>query len=240
MSTVQAVNPGPEGTRTFKLPNSMDTYTAHEDDRVFAPATSRNKEPILQVLQRYLTGPSSDSSKVVEVASGSGEHAAHFARALPSYTFQPTDCSSELFKSIIAHALQLSNIMPPMLLDASNPKAWEEVVNNEQVGSIICINMTHISPWEATMGLLDGAGRHLAHGGYLFIYGPFTIEGGKHTSSSNADFDASLRQRNPLWGYRDVDEIAKQAASRSLHQREVVAMPANNFMLIFQKDQAAA
>jgi SAM-dependent methyltransferase len=191
-----------------------------------APAVARNRDPILAVLRRVLPA----SGTVLEIASGSGEHAVHFAAGLPGLKWQPTDRDADALRCIAAYctAARLPNLLPPLELDASSPH-WP--VAREE--AIVAINMIHISPWTAAEGLMAGAGRVLAPGGVLYLYGPFK-ENGRHTAPSNAAFDADLRARDPEWGVRDVAEVSDLAARHGLVFVERVAMPANNLSLVFR------
>jgi SAM-dependent methyltransferase len=192
-----------------------------------APAAVRNREPILRVLRNYLPR----SALVLEIASGTGEHAAWFSRALPALTWQPTDHHPEALKSIAAwrDTTGLPNLLPPLQLDAS-AETWPVA----QADAVVAINMVHIAPWTATQGLIAGAARVLTSGGLLFLYGPFR-EGGVHTTASNAAFDADLRARNPSWGVRDLDEIIDLASRHGIKAPERVAMPANNLSVVFRR-----
>eukprot|EP00877_Chromochloris_zofingiensis_P008905 jgi/Chrzof1/4268/Cz14g05180.t1 len=191
------------------------------------PAAERNKEPILAVLRQHLPA----SGFVLEVASGSGQHVAHFAQAFPGITWLPSDITSDLFMSISAHCSGLPNTNHPVVLDVSSSK-WPLT---EPCDAIIATNLTHVSPWEATTGLLDGAARHLKPGGLLLIYGPFKLDG-VFTTASNAEFDESLRVHNPLWGYRDTADVTAAAQQRGLQQKQPpLPMPANNFILMYSK-----
>ena len=165
-----------------------------------APAAARNREPILQVLRDILP----PSALVLEIASGTGEHAVWFSKALPTLTWQPTDQDAEALNSIAAwrDVTGLANVLPPLHLDAAS-QTWPV----DQADVVIAINMVHIAPWDATLGLIAGAARVLSPGGLLILYGPFR-EGGKHTGDGNAAFDADLRARDPAWGIRDLDELA--------------------------------
>lgn len=197
------------------------------DQRRHAPAAERNKQPILDVLRRVLPA----SGTVLEVASGTGQHVAHFAAALPALTWQPSDRTDQEFASIVAWCASAgaSNARPPIVLDVTR-EPWPLAT----VDAIFCANMIHIAPWQACLGLLRGAGRHLAPGAPLVLYGPFRI-GGEHTAPSNAAFDADLRARDPAWGVRDLDEVARVAASHGLELEERVAMPANNLTVILRR-----
>jgi hypothetical protein len=195
--------------------------------RLRAPATARNRDPILAVLQAVLP-PSGD---VLEVASGSGEHVVHFARALPGLRFFPSDHDPEALASIEAWRLheKLPNVMPALELDARAAQ-WPIA----RADAILCSNMVHISPWEVTLGLLDGAARILPVGGLLVLYGPYRIDG-RHTADSNAVFDASLRARDPSWGVRDLGDVEAEARQRRIALEKTVQMPANNLTAIFRR-----
>jgi hypothetical protein len=192
-----------------------------------APAAARNREPILRVLRDYLPR----SALVLEIASGTGEHAVWFSAALSGLTWQPTDHDPEAVISIAAwrDMTGLPNLLPPLQLDASAdiwPVARADVV--------VAINMIHIAPWTATQGLIVGAARTLTPGGLLYLYGPFS-EGGVHTAATNAAFDADLRARDPAWGIRDLDEITGLAMQHGTMGPERVAMPANNLSVMFRR-----
>ena len=192
-----------------------------------APAAARNREPILAILRQSLPA----SGMVLEIASGSGEHAIHFAEALPGLTWQPSDRDREARRSIDVYreVARLPNLLPAIELDAAAAN-WPLV----RADAIVAINMVHIAPWSATLGLMGGAGRLLGPGGVLFLYGPFR-EGGRHTAPSNADFDTSLRARNVEWGVRDIEEVSACAAANELDLTERVEMPANNLSLVLRK-----
>ena len=196
-------------------------------DRLHAPATLRNREAILAVLREAL--PS--SGLVLEVASGSGEHAAYFAAALPGLDWQPSDPNPAALASIEAwrSEAQLPNLHPPVRLDAA--AAWPV----SKADAILCINMTHISPWEATLGLMDGAGKTLRAGGLLYLYGPF-IRDEVETAPSNLAFNASLKARDAHWGLRRVEDVIAAAEGQGLTLDQLVEMPANNLSLLFRKN----
>jgi SAM-dependent methyltransferase len=191
-----------------------------------SPAVARNRDPILAVLRRVLPAPGT----VLEIASGTGEHAVYFAAALAHLTWQPTDPDPDARASIAAYreASQLPNLKPVLALDACAPE-WPVT----RADAIVSINMIHIAPWSAAEGLMAGAGRRLAGGGVLYLYGPFK-ENGVHTAPSNAAFDASLRTRDPEWGVRDTGEVAALARRNGLALVERVVMPANNLSLVFR------
>ena len=191
-----------------------------------APATERNREPILEVLRAQLP----ERGTVLEVASGTGEHAAFFAPALAPLVWQPSDPDPELRRSIAAHAAETGceTLRPPLELDAS-AETWPI----EAAEAVVCCNMIHIAPWAAALGLLRGAGRILPPGGPLILYGPFIVDG--ETAESNRDFDASLKARDPAWGVRELREVERAAAAEGLHLAETIAMPANNLSVVFRR-----
>jgi SAM-dependent methyltransferase len=197
------------------------------DRRLYAEASDRNRAPILAVLQRLLP----PGARVLEVGSGTGQHAAYFAAALPGTHWQPSDRDGESLDSIAAWTASLgcTNIAPPIRLDV--------VAGPWPVGpfdAIFSANMIHIAPWQACISLMRGAGTHLARGGVLVLYGPFKI-GGAHTAPSNAAFDEDLRRRDPAWGLRDLEAVIAEASANGLTFLERVAMPANNQTLVFRK-----
>ncbi|MGJ3265214.1 MAG: DUF938 domain-containing protein [Salinarimonas sp.] len=193
-----------------------------------APAAARNRDPILSVLRRVLPA----TGVVLEIASGTGEHAVHMARALPGSTWQPSDPDPQARASVAAWRAQarLPNLEPPMALDTAAPD-WPAI----RADAVVAINMIHIAPWEAGLGLMAGAGRLLPPGGPLVLYGPFNRDG-RHTAPSNAEFDASLKARDPRWGIRDVADVGAAAAARGLSLVERIDMPANNMILVFRRD----
>ena len=191
-----------------------------------APATTRNREAILAVLREEL--PS--SGLVLEVASGSGEHAIHFAAALPALDWQPSDPDPAALASIEAwrEEAALPNVRAPVRIDAAAP--WPV----DQADAILCINMVHISPWDATRGLMKSAGTVLPLDGLLYLYGPY-LRGDVETASSNLAFDASLKARDPQWGLRRLEDVIAVAEAEGLGFRRLVEMPANNLSLIFRR-----
>lgn len=206
-----------------RLTMATDTSSAAQT----APAVARNRDPILAVLRRFL--PSRGT--VLEIASGTGEHAVYFARHLPHLIWQPTDPDADALASILAHrsAANLPNLHAPARLDVT-ASDWPI----SQADAVVAINMIHISPWTAAQGLMAGAARLLPAGGLLYLYGPFK-ENGIHTAPSNAAFDASLRARDPQWGVRDIDDVVTLAAEHGFDFIERVAMPANNLSLVFRR-----
>jgi SAM-dependent methyltransferase len=192
-----------------------------------APAAARNREPILRVLRDCLP----QAALVLEIASGTGEHALWFSSALPELTWQPTDHDPDALQSIAAWRDMGGppNLLPPLQLDAA-ADTWPVV----RADTVVAINMVHIAPWAATKGLISGAARVLNPGGLLYLYGPFR-EGGTHTAASNAAFDANLRASNPSWGIRDLDEITELANRHGIMGPERIAMPANNLSVVFRR-----
>lgn len=195
--------------------------------RLHAPSARRNREPILEVLRQVLPA----EGVVLEVASGSGQHAVFFAQHLPRITWQPTDPTEEARDSIDAwrrdHALP--NVLPAVRLDVHDAE-WPVAAAD----AVVCINMIHISPWSATEALMRGAAAALPSGAPLVTYGPYR-RGGAHTAPSNAEFDASLKSRDPAWGVRDMEAVIAAAAAYGLEHEAAIAMPANNFSLVFRR-----
>ena len=192
-----------------------------------APAVARNRDPILDVLRRHLP----PKGLVLEFASGTGEHAVHFAAALPHLTFQPSDPNESARASIDdwARTRGLANVRPALALDAAAGK-WPV----EGVSAILCINMIHISPWAATVGLIEGAGDALPTDSVLFLYGPYR-RAAVATAPSNEAFDADLRSRNADWGLRQLEEVEVLAGRHGFGEPTVIEMPANNLSLILRK-----
>lgn len=198
-----------------------------DDARQYAPSAARNRDPIWSVLRPQLPV----RGLVLEVASGSGEHTVHFARASgPQVIYQPSDPDAQARASIDAWvaASGLPNIRPALALDAV-ADVWP--IENADV--VICINMIHISPWASTIGLVRGAARVLTPGGLLFLYGPYRREG-RHTAPSNEAFDQDLRRRDPEWGVRDLEAVADLATESGFTPPAVEQMPANNLSLLFR------
>jgi Protein of unknown function (DUF938) len=197
------------------------------DDCQYAPATVRNRDFILDVLRDVLP----KTGVILEIASGSGEHIVHFAKNLPSLVFQPSDPDADARLSVAAwvKATDVSNVRSPIALDASSP-VWPIA----SADGIICINMIHISPWEATVGLINGAAAVLPPGSPLYLYGPYKREGFA-TAPSNQAFDQSLRDRNPTWGLRDLEAVAALARSVGFLAPVITEMPANNLSVVFRQ-----
>lgn len=193
-----------------------------------APAAARNREPILEALRPYLP----DEGLVLEIAAGSGEHALHFAAALPALRWLPSDPDEEARASIAAWRAHSGtpNLLPPVAADARDPASWPVA----QADAVLCINMAHIAPWAATLGLMTGARRILCRDGVLCLYGPF-LEGHRETAPSNVAFDLDLRSRDPEWGLRALGDVDAAARGEGLQREARIAMPANNLSLIYQK-----
>lgn len=209
--------------------------TASNDAKLDAPAYHRNVEPILEVLRGMLDTVAGD---ILEVGSGTGQHATAFARALPNARWWPTDPDVRHRSSIDAwrSAEGTDNLQAPVDLDAARGD-WELGVPGRppaELIALVSLNVTHISPWSVTEGLIAGAGRHLSEAGRLFLYGPYSRDG-VHVSDSNIAFDASLKARDPAWGIRDVADIERLAADNRLRLERIVTMPANNFSLVFRR-----
>jgi SAM-dependent methyltransferase len=191
-----------------------------------APATERNREPIAAVLREVLPA----SGTVLEVASGTGEHAVRFAARFPGLRWQPSDPDAGALASIRAWRKEsgLANLLDPVRLDAA-AEPWPVAAAD----AILCVNMVHISPWAATVGLMRGAGRLLAKGSPLVLYGPYR-RSGVPTAPSNEAFDLSLRERDPRWGLRELDAVEAEAGRNGLGLERVFEMPANNVALLFR------
>ncbi len=200
------------------------------DLRITAPAAARNRGPILEVMRRVFP----PAGKVLEIASGSGEHAVHFARAMPGLSWQPSDPDGDARASIAAWTAHenLANISAPMNIDVRED-VWG-VENDASFDSITAINMIHISPWESTLGLFAGAARLLKSGGIVFLYGPYK-RGGAHTAPSNEAFEGWLKGLDSRYGVRDLADVTAVAENNGFAMRETIAMPANNFVVIFAK-----
>jgi hypothetical protein len=192
-----------------------------------APAAARNREPIAAVLREVLPA----SGTILEVASGTGEHAVHFASLWPGLRWQPSDPDADSIASIRAWREEagLPNLLEPVLLDAC-AGSWPAA----EADAILCINMVHISPWEATTGLMRGAGRLLAAGAPLILYGPYR-RAGVPTAPSNEAFDASLRARDSQWGLRKLEAVEAEAGRYGLRLERVYEMPANNVTAVFRR-----
>ncbi|MEO5670932.1 MAG: DUF938 domain-containing protein [Ramlibacter sp.] len=196
-----------------------------------SPAADRNKQPILDLLRRVLP----ERATVLEIASGTGQHAEWFAQEMPAWTWQPTDANEGALPSIATRISQaaLANVRAPLLLDVMAP-TWpsQGPAFSIRFDAIFCANMLHISPWATCAAMMRGAARTLTPGGLLVTYGPY-LEDDFPTSPGNLAFDQSLRQRDPSWGIRRVEDVKREAHAEGLTLRERHAMPANNLLLVF-------
>jgi hypothetical protein len=219
-------------------------------ERLCSPAAARNRQPMLEVLRRVL--PS--RGRALEIASGSGQHVAWFARHLAGWTWQPTEFAAASLPSIAAWSVvdeddrvaadeatdraapeevvlgALQNVLAPLQLDVCAP-AWPV---SGVFDAITCTNMIHASPWPTCAGLMQGAGRHLAPAGLLVTYGPYIVDG-EPLAPSNIEFDGWLKDRDPTWGIRRLADVLAQAGRAGLRLRERIAMPANNMMLVLER-----
>lgn len=200
----------------------------------FSPAADRNKQPILDVLREILSA----SGNALEIASGTGQHVAWFAAALPQWTWQPTDAIPASMDSIAAYVAErgLDNVCPPLVLDVMAPE-W--LPGDSKFDLIYCANMLHISPWATCAALMQGAARYLAPGGVLVTYGPY-LEDGVPTSEGNLNFDQSLRAQDPTWGIRRREDVELEAGQAGLQLQARHAMPVNNLLLVWGKSQQSA
>ena len=197
------------------------------DSRRHSPAAERNGPPILAELQRLLPA----TGVMLEIASGTGQHAAYFSAGLPGWQWQPSDYDAGALPSIAARCDGLDRLRPPVTLDVLDAD-WPNVA--AQVDAIYCANMIHIAPWACTAGLMRGAARHLAPRGWLITYGPY-LEDGVATAASNLAFDASLKARDPAWGLRRLADVATAAGTFGLTLLDRIEMPANNLLLAWRR-----
>ncbi len=198
-----------------------------------SPAAERNREPILAVLRTLLP----ERGRALEIASGTGQHAAHFAAALPSWSWQPSDLDDAHFDAIAGWAARsgAANVLPARRLDVRDaPWPSDGAPFETPFDLIFCANLLHISPWATCAGLMRGSARHLAPGGWLLTYGPY-LQDEVPTAPSNLAFDADLRARNPAWGIRRLAEVDQEAERAGLARRQRHALPANNLLLGFQR-----
>jgi hypothetical protein len=195
------------------------------ESRLQSPAAQRNRDAILDVLRRVLPA----EGLVLEVASGTGEHMAHFAAALPALSFQPSDPVPERRASIDAWCAGMANVRPALDIDVVS-RPWPVA----RADAVVCANMIHIAPWAACEGLVLGASSLLLEPSLLVLYGPYRVSG-RHIAQSNADFDADLRARNPEWGIRDLEMVTELAERSGFAAPDVVTMPANNLCLVFRR-----
>ena len=201
---------------------------ARPGDARHSGAAERNRGPILEVLRRVLP----DAASVLEIASGTGQHAADFAAAQPGWQWQPTDAEPGALVSIDAWCAGLANVRPARVLDVLHAPAWAALPG--PFDAVYGANLLHIAPWPTCAALMHGAAGRLAPHGQLLLYGPYVVEG-IATAPGNVAFDADLRTRNPAWGIRRLADVAAQAQSAGLQLRERVAMPANNLLLVFAR-----
>lgn len=195
------------------------------DELPFSAAAERNRGPILQVLQRLLPR----AARVLEIASGTGQHARHFAQAQPGWTWQPTDTTDDARLVLDARCAGLANVRPALRLDVLDAD-WPA----GPFDALYCANMLHISTWATCPALMRGAAAHLAPGGLLVLYGPYRVDG-VPTAPSNEAFDADLKARDPKWGLRRLADVEREAAAAGLALKEVVPMPANNLLVVFAR-----
>lgn len=210
-----------DGRRFYEVPS--------EWPRRSAPAALRNREPIAEVLSGWLP----TSGLVLEIASGTGEHAAFFAERFPALEWQPSDIHPDALSSIAGWRADssLPNLRPPLTLDAASPD-WPI----DRADAVLSINMVHISPWASALGLIEGAARLLGPGALLILYGPW-LKDDIETVPSNLDFDADLKRRDPAWGLRRVEDFAAAAEPRGFVLEDLRQMPANNLMMLWRKSQ---
>jgi hypothetical protein len=201
------------------------------DARQYAPATQRNREPILEVLLQILPA----KGNILEVASGTGEHGIFFASHLYPRQWIPSDPNPMLRESINAwrDRTPVDNLQPPLAINAED-SVWSIEAKNIEIAAIVNINMIHIAPWSACLGLMAGANRLLSAGGILYLYGPFK-QNGKHTAPSNVTFDESLRAQNSQWGVRNLEDVIEVAKANNLSLLEIIPMPANNLSVVWQR-----
>jgi hypothetical protein len=223
----------------------MSVSSSDPDRRQYAPATDRNREPILSVLQEVLPA----SGTVLEISSGTGQHAIFFAPRLAPRRWLPSDVNPIALESIAAWQFHhpCETLYPPVELDVcqatwpiepSCPPALADTdFEVSSIQAIVNINMIHISPWAATLGLFAGAQRLLPIGGVLYLYGPYK-RNGQHTAPSNAEFDVSLRSRHSEWGIRNLEDVIETAIAHQFTLSTVVEMPANNLSVVFQRTQS--
>ncbi|PZV23470.1 MAG: SAM-dependent methyltransferase [Snowella sp.] len=201
----------------------------NRDRKQYAPATERNRQPILEVLQKVIP----KEGNILEIASGTGEHACFFAPYFPNQQWIPSDPDRLLRLSIEAWREDCTgnNLQLPLDINVTLPD-WDEKLDDSAIAVIIAINLIHISPWSACQGLMKGVGKLLHSGGILYLYGPYKQKG-KHTAPSNEAFDQSLQFRNPAWGVRNLEDVVELAEKYQLILHQIISMPANNLSLIF-------
>ncbi len=217
-----------------------DNAQMNRDMRQHSPAAERNREPIAAELRRLLPA----QGLALEIASGTGQHAAYLHAALPGWRWQPSDGDLRSLASISAWCAGCANVLPPLHLDVlaesradARADAWAGVP--ARVDAVYCANLLHIAPWAACAGLMRGAARHLTAAGLLLLYGPFVVDS-QTTAASNVNFDTDLRRRDAAWGLRRLADVVSEAAAAGLQLRERVTMPANNLLLVFDRGRATA
>jgi|Transcript_2324 SAM-dependent methyltransferase len=231
------------GPAPAEMSNDFGTF----NKAASSAAAERNKVPIADVFVPLLRN--AKPGTVVELACGTGQHTAHLAKELPAFTFQPTDLDDTSFASVTHHCAGNTNVMTPITVDATDA-SWSDKIMTEEsklacaaavvgaltqdVAAVLIVNMTHISPWRATLGALSGSSKLLRENGVLFIYGPFKRDG-THNSDGNATFEKSLQERNPEWGYRDIETVIREAAAVGFGTPTITEMPANNYVLTMRK-----
>ncbi len=216
VETTGAVAPQPETASSWEVDNEA---------RRRSPAAARNRDAIAAVLAELLPA----SGCVLEIASGTGEHVAHFASVFPALDWQPSDPEPSALASIASWTSGLGNVSTPIAIDATHA-GWPV----ESADAVYCANMVHIAPWDATFGLMAGASSVLASGAPLILYGPY-LRGDVATAPSNLDFDGSLKSRDARWGLRSVEDVRAAAEVRGLMFERLIEMPANNLVLLLRK-----
>ena len=203
---------------------------APNDELPFSPAAERNRGPILEWLAALLPA----EARVLEIASGTGQHAAFFAAEQRGWSWQPSEADARLLDAIGARCRGLANVRPPVALDVASP-AWP--LPRAAFDAVYCANLVHIAPWPVCAALMRGASAHLRDDGMLVLYGPFHVDG-EALQPGNAAFDADLQARDARWGLRRLADVEREAAGAGLHLGRRVAMPANNLVLVFDRDRA--
>ena len=225
-------------TPDFPALTASDGDEPPPDGALFSPAAARNRQPILDALRQVLPM----QGHALEIASGTGQHAAWFAAGLPGWVWQPSDAQPDAFGSVAAWCAQagVANVREPVLLDVLATQ-WPSAgpAFTTLFDALYCANMLHISPWATCAALMQGAARHLAPQGVLILYGPY-LEQDVPTSPGNRAFDDSLRQTDPAWGLRQLDDVLAKAAQAGLHLRLRITMPANNLLLVLGRKLASA
>ena len=196
-------------------------------DLPFSPAAERNKAAVLDALRQRLP----PTASVLEIASGTGQHAQHFALACPGWRWQPTDAEPSMLPAIDARCSRIANVLPALRLDVMQA-VWS-LRDAAPFDAVYCANLLHISPWSSCTALMNGAAAHLAPSGRLLLYGPYR-QAGVPTAPSNEAFDADLKSRHPQWGLRTLSDVEREAEAQGLALHDVVAMPANNLLLVFR------